>query len=522
MRTSTFFTSLVGAVALAAPLFAQPQPAPVQPVEQPRNLGSKIGVNAADFTYYSSELVFANLFLGCSEWIPQLVHGGPWNTGASFPQRPDGYPASLASGQAVATMMMSGSANYPGGPYVVLWDGDGDIELSWDASVTGRNGNRITCFVQPSQGILLRIIRTNPQDPVRNIRVLAEADEGTYRIQPFHRTFLSRWGIARTIRFMNWQKTGASFQSAWSDRVLPDYYTQQGQDGMAFEYMIDLCNTLGADPWFCMPHLCTDEYVREFARLVAARLRPGLKAYVEYSNECWNLSFVQARYCQEMGVRLNLSSDPYEAQLRYYAQRSVEIFRICERELTLPRLVRVLAGQNVNTWSAAQILDWQNAYRDADAWALNAYFGHALGDPTNQTRVQNLTPMEILIECAADIPPALTFSAQHKALAAARGLDLIAFEAGQHMVGWGSASQNYRLADKLIAANRLPLMRQVYELFLTEWRRIGGGMCCLYNTTSTYGLYGSWGLFEDSLQSVWSAPKYLGTLDYIIRFWNQP
>src|SRR5690606_15595482 len=128
-------------------------------------------------------------------------------------------------------------------------------------------------------------------------------------------------------------------------------------------------------------------------RLVAARLRPGLKAYVEYSNECWNLSFVQARYCQEMGVRLNLSSDPYEAQLRYYAQRSGEIFRICERELTLPRLVRVLAGQNVNTWSAAQILDWQNAYRDADAWALNAYFGHALGDPTNQTRVQNLTPM---------------------------------------------------------------------------------------------------------------------------------
>ncbi len=521
MRHS-LFPILCSALACGAAVLTAQTTRPIQPILETANRGSKVGVNVADFTYYSGEIVFKDLFRGCSEWIPQLVTGGPWNTGATFPARTDGYPASLAQGQAVATLLLSGVAQYPGGPYVVLWDGDGDIELRWDAAERTRQSNRLTCMVRPNQGILLRITRTNPQNPVSNVRMVPAADASTYRSQPFQTTFLTRWGIAKVVRFMPWQKTGGSFQSAWIDRTLPNFYTQQGQDGMAVEHMVDLCNALSADPWFCMPHLCTDDFVRQFARLVASRLRPGLKAYVEYSNECWNGSFVQARYCQEMGVRLNLSSNPYEAQLRYYSQRSVEVFQICEQELTRARLVRVLAGQNVNTFSAAQILDWRNAYQSADAWALNAYFGHALGDPTNQIRVQNMTAVAILAECQQDIVPAMAFSEQQRALAQTRNLATIAFEAGQHMVGYGSASSNYRLADKLIEANRLPGMRQVYDQFLTEWRRIGGGICCLYNTTNQYGLYGSWGLFEHSMQSFWDAPKYLGVIDYTVRNWNLP
>jgi hypothetical protein len=187
-----------------------------------------------------------------------------------------------------------------------------------------------------------------------------------------------------------------------------------------------------------------------------------------------------------------------------------------------PRTVRVLAGQNVNTWATERVLDWRNAAQNTDVWAVNAYFGHALGDPVNQTRVQNMTPAAILAECAQDIVPAMAFSAQQRAVAQARGVTMIAFEAGQHMVGFGSASSNNLLAARLIAANRLPGMRQVYDDFLTEWRRVGGGMCCLYNTTGAYGTYGSWGMFENSLQSFWEAPKYLGVLDFTVRNWNLP
>lgn len=521
MRTNSpsFLASLVVCL---APLAAQAVPTPVRPILDSRNHGSKVGINVADFSYYSAETVFVDRFRACSEWVPQLVTGGPWNTGASFPTRTDGYPSSLAVGQAVATIMMSGVERYSGGPHVVLWDGDGDLEVSWDARERTRSANRITCMVNPSQGILLRIVRTNPADPVRNIRFLAQADEATYRLLPFDRTFLERWSVCKALRFMDWQKTGSSYQSAWADRVAPDYYTQAGPDGVAVEHMVDLCNALNADPWFCLPHLCTDDYARQFARVVANRLRPGLKAYVEYSNECWNGSLVQARYFREMGVLLNLSTDPYEAQLRYYAQRSVELFNIMSQELPRPRLMRVLAGQNVNTWGSGRILDWQNAYQSADAWSVGAYFGHPLGDPTNQVRVQNMTPQAILAECAQDIVPALAFSAQQAAVAQAHNLPFIALEGGQHMVGWGSAAQNYRLADKLIAANRLPGMRQLYDLYLTEWRRAGGQLCCLYNTTNKYGVYGSWGMFEDSTQSVANAPKYLGMIDHILRNWNLP
>jgi hypothetical protein len=513
---------LAGLLASGASLFAQPQPTPPKQAEQPGNQGSKVGVNLADFTYYSTEVVFADLFKGCSEWIPQLVTGGPWNTGQPFPQRADGYPASLANNQAVATLLMSGVSRYPGGVYVVLWDGDGDVEVRWDANERRRTSNRLECFVRPADGILLRIVRTNAADPVRNIRFVGAEDEDSYRVQPLHRTFLNNWGIAKTLRFMDWQRTNSTYHSAWTDRVAPDYYTQAGDDGASAELLIDVCNGLNADGWFCMPHLCTDDYVRQFARVVRSRLRPGLKAYVEYSNECWNGSFVQARYCREMGVHLNLSSDPFEAQLRYYSQRSVEVFRIWEQELGRARIVRTLAGQNVNTWSTRVILDWQNAHQNADAWAVNAYFGHALGDPVNQIRVQNMTPEAILAECAQDIVPAMAFCAQQKAEAQARGLELVAFEAGQHMVGFGSAAQNQLLADKLIAANRLPAMRQVYDVFLSEWRRVGGGMVCLFNSTSRYGLYGSWGMFEDSLQAMRLAPKYLGVMDYVVRTRNLP
>lgn len=51
------------------------------------------------------------------------------------------------------------------------------------------------------------------------------------------------------------------------------------------EAMLDLANRLDADPWFCIPHLADDDFVRRFAELVKQRLEPERSVYVEYSNE---------------------------------------------------------------------------------------------------------------------------------------------------------------------------------------------------------------------------------------------
>src|SRR5690606_20570053 len=64
----------------------------------------ELGVNLSWWTNYHPEWVFVDAFKGAAEWVPQRVVGGPWNTGEPIAQRPDGYPAWLAPGQAVCTL----------------------------------------------------------------------------------------------------------------------------------------------------------------------------------------------------------------------------------------------------------------------------------------------------------------------------------------------------------------------------------------------------------------------------------
>jgi hypothetical protein len=78
-----------------------------------------------------------------------------------------------------------------------------------------------------------------------------------------------------------WGKPASDFQQLFSG-------------GAALEIMIQLANLTKTDPWFCMPHRATPEYMAEFAKHVKTKLDPGLKVYVEYSNEVWNWGFQQA------------------------------------------------------------------------------------------------------------------------------------------------------------------------------------------------------------------------------------
>jgi hypothetical protein len=57
--------------------------------------------------------------------------------------------------------------------------------------------------------------------------------------------------------------------------------------GVALEHMVLLANTVGASPWFNIPHTADDAYIASMAAAVLASLRPDLKVYVEYSNEVW-------------------------------------------------------------------------------------------------------------------------------------------------------------------------------------------------------------------------------------------
>ncbi len=88
-----------------------------------------------------------------------------------------------------------------------------------------------------------------------------------------------------------------------------------------------------------------------------------------------------------------------------------------------------------------------------------------------------------------------------KAKADAYGLDLIAYEGGQHLAAatWGAYSANLSdptLTDFLADLNQSPELGELYEYWFAAWQAAGGEMFAHY---SDYGLpsrYGSWGSLE--------------------------
>ena len=84
---------------------------------------------------------------------------------------------------------------------------------------------------------------------------------------------------------MKWMNTVSSFLANWSDRktLSSAFWTWEVPPEVQFA----LCNKIGADCWFNMPLLSTDDYVTQFATLAHSMFNSNLKAYVEYGNEIW-------------------------------------------------------------------------------------------------------------------------------------------------------------------------------------------------------------------------------------------
>jgi hypothetical protein len=280
--------------------------------------------------------------------------------------------------------------------------------------------------------------------------------------------------------------------------------------------MIELANVQGANPWFCMPHRASDDFVRQFAALVKKQLKPSLKVYIEYSNECWNGMFQQATYCREQGKKFRLSKNDYEAQLRYHSQRAVEIFKIWEKEFGgRKRLVRVLGAQAANPWTGTTVMDWKDAYKNADAIAIAPYFGSEFGDPKSADKMASLSVDELLQACRRSIREREKSTRRFADEARKRHLRLIAYEGGQHLVGVRGAENNERLTKLFHAANRAAAMKEVYLEDLKAWKECGGGLFCVFSSLGGYSKWGSWGILESEKQAPDTSPKYQAFLELL-------
>ena len=288
-----------------------------------------VGMNLAGIAYYSTEFPFADMMKSGMGWTSR-EDNGTW--GKPFPSlTADGYPAALAPGQHALNAVAWDGSRFAPGRYVVLWDGDGSISFPMsNVKIAETAANRIAIDVVDTSGSLwVAIDRTSASNPVRNLRFLWPGTEATYASQPFNPVFLAKVAPFSVLRFIDWGATNTTPVVEWAQRSHVADVTYATPAGVPIEVMIDLANTLHVDPWFCIPHQASDDYVRQFATLLRGRLDPALRPHIEYSNEVWNTGFGQTQWAIARSQALGLDI-PFGQPAIFYAMRSVQMFKIVQ------------------------------------------------------------------------------------------------------------------------------------------------------------------------------------------------
>ena len=570
-------TAVVLLVAACAVLQAPAQPAaaavlrsPAQPAAAAVGTTGRgaaeasLGVNLGGVVDWTAETPFVDAFRTSRTFVSQLttcpgkrafncrpnVAGkGNWGLGPKLDVDEHGWVTGLGADQYVDTPIFTregGQPQWPAGTggqhYVVTWEGDGDIAFWGGGTEFNRTANRFEYEPgEGSTGRFLSITRTNPANYVRNIHVWMPGFEFTGAAQVFHPDYLASLAGMKTLRFMDWMHTNGSPYVTWDDYPSVNESTQTR--AVAPELMVELANRVGADPWFTIPHQADDDFVRRFAEVVRDNLRPGLKAYVEYSNELWNSAggFGQTQWVRARAMELKLADLDWVGGGRYQARRSVQIFRIWEDVFGAEagtRIVKVLGLMVANLNLGRDMLAWRDevtgdraAGSYADAVAVAPYFGcadawvpgdkheYAPWDPPAVSRVKAGGVDRLLQACQHQIDTSTRkMIIDTKQLADEYGLAMVAYEGGQHLVVPDRSDTT--LLSLFHAANRHQRMRDLYAHYLHQWQELGGGAFQLFLSAERMSVYGAWGLREFQGQPLSAAPKARAA-DEALQAWGQ-
>ena len=185
--------------------------------------------------------------------------------------------------------------------------------------------------------------------------------------------FLKALEPVRVIRFMDFTATNFNIEINWSDRTQPNAASQQSYPpgfgwqgrGIAWEYVIDLLNTTGADGWINIPAEASDAYIASLIDLIKnggngfAPLDPSRRLYIEYSNEVWNSGFDQTLYNHTQAVaEVNAGGSPLnfdgESNDWYWAWR-----RVAKRIVEISNQFRAAFGDQQMMTRFRPVLAWQ-------------------------------------------------------------------------------------------------------------------------------------------------------------------
>jgi len=298
------------------------------------------GINPSFQTWSSRAIVFADAvqrvrhysyWSNGAQGVAPLIPLGSGRLGAGWPD-----PARLAAGQRYGAMLFgSMERTIPDGrvdPYVVTWQGAGHVRLE-GLAVAGeqnRGPHRVEVRIDPSRGTgneLLAIswTETDPDDPVRDVHVWlprmehAGLDFWPPFLEKVRATNAGRGPSSwRTLDWTRMNEYGrpvayGGFVFDLAGVITPASPSQGTLRGVAPEYQVALCNELGMDLHFQLPHRTKDLSEGDYRRFLEQQLRvirdgspgipgirggrpfaglhPSLTVTIELSNEIWNTAF---------------------------------------------------------------------------------------------------------------------------------------------------------------------------------------------------------------------------------------
>ncbi|MBI2570556.1 MAG: cellulose-binding protein [Candidatus Schekmanbacteria bacterium] len=449
-----------------------------------------------------------------------------------------------------------------------------DWDASKNASLSAP-GRDVVDVVPGNDGMLLRLDATDPARTgsyVRNIRVIppggscnndrsrycdsnadcvtgarCDAFLDTYERERFHPYFLRTVARFKAFRVMNWLNVcgpgwSGNTMSEWSERATLTHYTWSADlTGVPVEIIVELANKLAADLWIAVTLRASDDFIRQLAQMVHDRLDPGLRVLVEYGNEVWNPAFCGTDWVEQQ-AEAEWPEAPvsgYAKRLNWHGKRTVEmcaLWRAAWAEDS-DRFTCVLGAQGATLWTGTQALDcplWSQApcaNQGIDAVAIAPYFGYYVGEPANEATVTQwlgdpdggLGKLFEEIMQGGLLAGGPTGGAVQEALDDAdayvaevtenRGLQVVAYEGGQHLSTRLAGLVNPTISALFNEANRDARMGTAYEKLLDGWRASGMNLFMHFGSTGRYDEWGSFGLKEWAEQT--ATPKFDTVMQFI-------
>jgi hypothetical protein len=498
-----------------------------------------LAMNASAVTDYSTQMAFLDIAKMMRPWFGQ-IDGEKFGAVSNIDLRDggflddNGWPTAVPDGvDAIETIWVwntsTEAASYRAGTYVLEYEGEGELALDRNATILSEEPGRIVFSVTGDKNLSLSILSTDPDgagDYIRDISIVREDYVELHEAGAiFNPQWLEMLEDLRQLRFMDWSKTNDSNIVEWDDRVTLDNFNWGGA-GAPVEVMVRLANELGTDAWFCMPANASDDYIRQFATYVRDNLDPGLTASVEFSNETWNWSFDQADDISAMAKADWGEATTAGETVHYNAKLATEMALIWDEVFAevddAPGLVKVMGAQTGAVGRTKSLLKagtWFNEEPDdavspADVFnavAVTTYFGSAVSvseDLRNELIAviddPEINAFDWLAEKLMDpdypssVPRTLAALREQKEMVESFGLDLVAYEGGQHVHHMFKVPKEAAaLGDFLAEFVRSPQMADLYQALWDGWSEIGDGSFMQFGWVSQSSKWGSWAVWEN-------------------------